>query len=128
MRGPIHDAERVSVAYVLNHTAYTVKVEYYERVGNARIHVWWERVAAPSYQDWKGEYWPNRLLSGDIVLVRSDHEIDFDWQDGAPSPGMLADDFSVRWTRRAYFDGGSYRCATLHRKSYTDYSMKGGFG
>jgi hypothetical protein len=108
-----HDAERVSVAYVLNHPAYTVKVEYYERVGNARIHVWWERVAAPSYQDWKGEYWPNRLLSGDIVLVRNDHEIDFDWKDGAPSPGMPADCFSARWTRRAHFDAGSYQFRVL---------------
>jgi hypothetical protein len=34
----------------------------------------------------------------DLVLVRSDATVDFNWGGGAPAAGMNADNFSVRWT------------------------------
>ncbi len=33
-----------------------------------------------------------------VRLERLDSEVDFDWDDGAPAPGMPADQFSVRWS------------------------------
>jgi hypothetical protein len=108
-----HDSARFTTDQTLAKGTYTIKVEYYERIGNARIHVWWEKVAAPSYADWKGEYWPNRDLSGEPELVRNDKAVDFDWGAGAPSSGLPTDDFSARWTRQAYFEGGTYRFYTL---------------
>ena len=35
--------------------------------------------------------------------------INFDWGYGSPAPFIPYDNFSVRWTRVQYFDGGSYR-------------------
>jgi single-stranded DNA-binding protein len=104
-----HNLSRLSTDYVLARGTYTVKVEYYERIGKARIQVWWESVAGPSYPDWKGEYWSGRDLSGSVALVRNDRAIDFSWGPSAPSPSLPVDDFSVRWTRRTHFDGGTYR-------------------
>ncbi|MCA9986096.1 MAG: hypothetical protein KDE59_17435 [Anaerolineales bacterium] len=84
-----------------------VRVEYYEARGLANIQVWWQENA--SFSEWRGEYWSNRTLSGASTLVRNDSKIDFDWGTGAPAASLPADNFSVRWSRSPYFDGGHYR-------------------
>jgi hypothetical protein len=84
-----------------------IKVEFYERTGEARIRVWWEKVTA-SYPDWKGQYWSNRKLDGKPALVRNDKAIDFQWGKGAAATGLPADNFSARWTRKVTFDRGLY--------------------
>ncbi|MCL7454162.1 MAG: PA14 domain-containing protein, partial [Anaerolineae bacterium] len=86
---------------------HTVTVEYYERLGEARIRFWWEK--AKSYAQWKGEYFDNRNLSGSPVLLRNDAGINFDWGTGSPGAGLPADGFSARWTRRLQFPAGQYR-------------------
>ena len=62
---------------------------------------------------WRGEYYTNRDLNGSAALIRTDYSIDFDWARGAPAPGIPADDFSVRWTGVASFEGGTYRFKVL---------------
>ncbi|OGO41456.1 MAG: hypothetical protein A2Z04_06855 [Chloroflexi bacterium RBG_16_57_9] len=52
----------------------------------------------PVITGWYGEYFGNRDLRGKPILVRDDRAIDFNWDIGAPAPGMSADNFSVRWT------------------------------
>jgi len=84
-----------------------VKVEYYERTGEALIRVHWERLTA--FQYWRGEYYANRHLSSNPRLVRDDGEIRFDWGVNAPTPGLPKDDFSARWTRTVTLPGGRYR-------------------
>ncbi|HRW05514.1 MAG TPA: PA14 domain-containing protein [Caldilineaceae bacterium] len=59
--------------------------------------------------DWRGEYYTNRYLAGSPALVRNDTVLDFNWGSGSPAAGLPSDDFSVRWTRSPYFDGGRYR-------------------
>jgi hypothetical protein len=86
-----------------------VRIDYYERTGEARVRVWWERVASPTFPDWKGEYWSNRDLSGAPALVRNDRAIDFEWWGNSPVAGIPADNFSARWTRRVTFEPGVYR-------------------
>jgi hypothetical protein len=86
---------------------HSLRVEYYERGGEALVRVWWEKINA--YPDWRGEYWSNRDLSGSPTLVRNDVKVDFDWGRGAPATGLPADDFSARWTRTAGFDAATYR-------------------
>ena len=68
--------------------------------------------AAAGDTTWRGEYYANPSLSGEPALVRQDAEIDFDWGEDAPAPGLPIDDFSVRWTRPVSFDGGRYRFTT----------------
>jgi hypothetical protein len=45
----------------------------------------------------RGEYFANTNLSKS-VLTRTDPNVDFSWGNAAPSAGMSADRFSVRWT------------------------------
>jgi len=46
----------------------------------------------------KGEYFDNKDLQGNPVLTRMDHNLNFNWEDNAPSTTMANDNFSVRWT------------------------------
>jgi beta-glucosidase len=43
------------------------------------------------------EYFPGKNLEGKPLLVRTDKQIQFLWN-GAPAPGVPANNFSVRWT------------------------------
>lgn len=84
-----------------------VRVEYFEKTGEAVIRVRWQKIT--TFQYWKGEYYPNRQFAGLPAFVRDDREIRFDWGKGAPSLIMPSDDFAVRWTRTLSFAGGRYR-------------------
>ena len=86
---------------------YDVQVEYYESVGEAQLHIWWDR--RESYSNWKGEYYNNANLTGQPALVRDDTDIAFDWGLGGAAAQLPADFFSVRWTRTVYFEQGAYR-------------------
>ena len=85
------------------------RIEYYEEAGGAKIRFWWEAAGGQNYPDWKGEYYANGSLDGGPALVRNDKKIDFDWARGSPAAGIPGDGFSVRWTRRVEFQGGTYR-------------------
>jgi hypothetical protein len=97
----------VMADYALSPGNHSLRIEYYEHAGEARIQVWWEKVA--NYPDWKGEYWSNRGLSGSPVLARNDVSVDFNWGWGSPAAAVPSDNFSVRWTRQAGFDAATYR-------------------
>lgn len=89
--------------------SHSLRLEYYERSGDAAVHLWWENISAAAYPDWKGEYWSNRDFQGGPVLVRNDPVINFFWYNQSPAPGISADNFSVRWSRQVNFDSGLYR-------------------
>lgn len=86
-----------------------LRVEFFEDAGDARIRVWWEKAPTVTFPDWKSEYWANRDLSGNPVLVTNNKAIDFFWGEGAPASGLPADNFSVRWSRQVRFEVGVYR-------------------
>jgi beta-glucosidase len=46
----------------------------------------------------KGEYFSTTDFSGKPVLMRTDPQIQFDWNAASPVPGLSAKAFSVRWT------------------------------
>src|SRR4030042_6298540 len=58
---------------------------------------------------WRGEYYGNRSLEGEPALVRTDQEINFRWDAGAPAPGLPKDYFSIRWRGRWQLREGGYR-------------------
>ncbi|MFC2046067.1 PA14 domain-containing protein [Chloroflexota bacterium] len=58
---------------------------------------------------WVGEYYDNRDLQGEPVLVRDDSAIDFDWGEGSPAPEIPVDNFSVRWKTSRDLPAGTYR-------------------
>lgn len=59
--------------------------------------------------DWQGEYFDNRNLQGDPVVVRNDPAINFDWGTNPPAAGMPSDNWSARWTITRDAPGGTYR-------------------
>jgi beta-glucosidase len=46
----------------------------------------------------KAEYFASSDMSGQPVLTRTDHYIDFDWDAASPAPRVPATDFGVRWS------------------------------
>jgi PKD repeat protein len=58
---------------------------------------------------WRGEYFPNKSLSGPPALVRDDAAIDFNWGVGSPAGVIPVDNFSIRWTKVQIFEAGRYR-------------------
>jgi hypothetical protein len=106
---------------------HTVKVEYFEQAGLARVRFWWEPsqtapspgasspAPAPSAVlpgPWRAEYYDNRDLAGTPALVRNDSAIDFNWDFDAPVPAITRDDFSVRWSGVFPFEAGRYSFTT----------------
>ena len=48
----------------------------------------------------RGEYFPNRNLLGTPAVVRTDRQIQFNWNTNAPAAGVARTEFSVRWAGR----------------------------
>jgi LysM repeat protein len=59
--------------------------------------------------EWYGQYYNNLTLTDPPCATRYDAGVNFNWGYGAPMAGVDADYFSVRWTRRFNFSGGTYR-------------------
>jgi hypothetical protein len=59
--------------------------------------------------DWRGEYYANRELQGNPVLVRNDGYVDFNWGEGSPGPTVPVNGFSARWTRIRQVREGTFR-------------------
>lgn len=110
----------VSRDYALSGGPHEVRVEYYDRTGNAEIEFLWSKTTAVTptptatavYSGWRGEYWPNQNLAGDPTIVRNDPVINFNWGLNAPDSALPANNFSVRWTRSINFSEGLYRFTT----------------
>jgi len=85
-----------------------IRLDYYNHLYDARVHLSWEKVT--QYSDWKGSYYPVRDLSGLPLFQRNDERINFNWGAGSPRSDIPADNFSVRWTRQVRFErAGQYR-------------------
>jgi hypothetical protein len=112
---------------------HTLKVEYFERGGGARVRFWVEpSTTTPSPTDpapvptpvpgpkpaprlpgpWQGEYFNNSTLSDTPVLRRTDAALDFDWGWNAPAPELKRDYFSARWSGAFSFSAGRYTFTT----------------
>lgn len=89
---------------------HTLVIEYYENIGDASLAFSFQPA---TFTNWRGEYFANRDLSGEPVLVRDDAKLDFFWDNGAPASGLPADDFSARWARTLNFDPGVYRFSLI---------------
>ncbi len=98
-----------SVALNLGPAFHLVRMEYYEHVGNAEAHL---NILPADFPDWRGEYFANPDLVGAPAFVRNDSAINFDFGTAGPGGGVPGTDFSARWTRSQYLNGGRYRFTT----------------
>ena len=70
----------------------------------------------PSSGAWAVSYFANRDLSGPPVLQQNTDNIQFNWGEGSPGPGVPADNFSARFQRNMSFSTGTYE----FRATYDD--------
>lgn len=63
----------------------------------------------PPADAWDGVYFNNKYLEGAPAFTRQDGSINFDWTGSGPGNGVGNDQFSVAWSRSAYFQAGTYR-------------------
>ncbi len=79
---------------------HALRVDYYDAAGVAMTVMEHETIASGGgsfYPDWRVEFFNNPFLSGAPVVVRDERYID-DWKLGSPSPAVLNDFFSARFT------------------------------
>ena len=62
----------------------------------------------PATQAFTGCYYGNTTLSGDPVLIRTDKDINFDWENGSPDPSLQPLNFSARWQGNFVFAAADY--------------------
>jgi len=106
-----HDGQAIYTGEAtLDEGKHAVQLEMYEHTGDALVRFRWELTDTEPL--WRAKYYGNPSLQGPPVLARNDAQIDFNWGDGAPAPGLPDDSFSVRWVLRQHFAAGTYRfCA-----------------
>lgn len=85
---------------------HTVRMDYFEATQYAVAILTWEQVQY--YPDWKAEYYNNPDLQGSPILTRSEGSLNYNWNGASPATGVPGQNFSARWTRQQYFDGGDY--------------------
>lgn len=107
-----HAATTYTAQKYLGAGHHLVRVEYYERFGDATVKVSWSQGAPPpppSITRWRGEYYNNKSLSGPPSVVRDDREINFNWGGSSPAPGLIdSDGFSARWSRTMDLPADNY--------------------
>ncbi len=80
-----------------------IMIEYVEYVGDAYAIFEMQTVKdappASSNGAWAAQYFNNTTLAGQPNATDSTDRLFYDWANGAPKPGVPADNFSARWTR-----------------------------
>jgi hypothetical protein len=106
-----------------------LKVEYFERTGDAAIQVKWRRTDL--YPEWEGEYYNNAWVEGTRLFRRSDRVVQFDWGDECPDAIQNCDRFSVAWEAQPLLEPGDHRIflyADEGYRLYVDDEWKGDEG
>ncbi len=83
---------------------HSIRMEYYDNIGNAVAMLWWDRLSGPTAASWRAEYFSNPWLVGEPVLVRTETDINYDWGAGSPAANVPANNFSVRWSTNVSFE------------------------
>ncbi len=103
-------ARTVQASRSLSKGAHTIRIEFYEATGSARVALSWKS----NYTGWRGRYYANTDRTGQPVVIRDDRDLnggpglDFDWGFGSPVGEVPVDGFSVDWQRSLNFQQGNY--------------------
>ena len=99
----------ISVDLEITKGRHDLKLEYFERKGDARAHLDLDKVLISHDEDWIAKYWFNRTLDSEWAWITTADTIDFDWGSSSPALGIPDDDFSAQWSRVVDFEPGVYR-------------------
>ena len=84
-----------------------ITYNFHDRGSLAEARLWIEYLEHPY---WKAEYYGNKDLGGDPVVVKQEAAVFYDWGFGKPYRALPhSDRFSARWTGQRYFHAGAYR-------------------
>lgn len=91
---------------------HTIKVEYYEAIGEAGVRFWWG-IETPQVGQWLASYFGGVSLGGNPLWVAVEWpggmKIDYNWGHDSPVPGTVpADNWSGRWQGKFQFEQGDY--------------------
>jgi glucose/arabinose dehydrogenase len=107
-------ATTYTVNMPLSAGTHTVVMQYYENAWDATAKLSVAATTAPP-TTWLAEYWntPGAGASppfptGTPVVSRQESDINHDWWQTSPAPGVNADHFAARWTRSMAFAAGTY--------------------
>lgn len=99
-------------------------LDIYDNAGNvlhlhtvhANPHVTKSYNCSPATSTWSVDSWNNKYLAGYVNwhTTESGSYIFRDWGDNGPGGGIQVNEWSVRYTRTAYFPGGDYRFHCQH--------------
>jgi hypothetical protein len=87
-----------SYSYVARMTATVEGQTYDENSNTVSATVTGSTPPDTSVSGLKGEYFNNTSWSGTPVVTKVDSNVNFNWGGDAPTAGVNADEFSVRWT------------------------------
>ncbi|WP_020059530.1 PA14 domain-containing protein [Bacillus sp. 123MFChir2] len=92
-----------------------VEVQYLEQTGQSRVEFSIEPYSTVHYPStWIGEIYNNTNLQGNSIILGGTNalqkieKLNFNWKNGSPSPFIPNDNFSARFTKTEYFEGGDY--------------------
>lgn len=90
-----------------------IRLDYVEISQTAYVTLSWtaQDVTTPPHSGsgaWTAQYFNNTSLTGTPALTVQEQSPVHDWGSGAPYAGLLADNFSVRWTTTQWYDAGIY--------------------
>jgi PKD repeat protein len=110
-QGPANAA--FSQAVDLGEGMHTVKMEFVERGGDATAALRWDSSPDQPGDGYVARYWNatsgvSTIPDTSPDLVRVEDEIDHDWGEGSPGPGIGSNRFLARWTRTLSVTPGDY--------------------
>jgi glucose/arabinose dehydrogenase len=94
---------------------HTVRMEYYDAGWDAIATLTWDTTNDQPAATWLAEYWNTPgaggqppFPTGTPVVSRQESDVNHDWGQASPAPGVNADHFVARWTRTTAFTAGTY--------------------
>lgn len=94
---------------------HTVKVEYRENYGTAKVKLNWQEIEGcypiPN-NSYCLEFFNNKDLTGFVRDMQPVSTINENWGEDQPAPLVNKDNFSARWKGKQYFSAGTYRAVT----------------
>ncbi len=100
-------ARNVVVDLNLTRGTHTARVEYFQGLGSALIQL--EVGYLDQYAEWKSEYFDNPNVQEPPMVLRNEVDINYNWGPNPPAPGVPANNFSARWSRRVSIgEDGNY--------------------
>jgi beta-glucosidase len=100
---------------------YAIGTNYVEGQTNPDI-IPYEYLMSGNNHGLRGEYYPNKELSGSPKMIRIDSTVNFNWDSKVPAAGFTSENYSARWTGQLIVPKtGKYQLAITGDDGYRFY-------